>query len=136
VKLQSEAFQKYRQKPLLDILKVLLVKYFRLRWEFNANVALYTCRWYCEYFFRNCEQFLDLSTSVVVQPTSYQMVCWCVKVKSINTVQVDIHYVIINLNNLFLLKTKLIVTVFYTLVLCIFIWQQNDLWLKMSVLHF
>ena len=122
VKLHMEASQKCRQTPLLQILKAPLVKYFRLQWEFNANVALY-CRWYMN-FFSYCIYFLDLSTSVVVQPTSYQMVCCVSKLCLTCAVRVGIHYVITNLNNLFLLKTK---HRFCTLVLCICSWQQNDL---------
>jgi len=59
--------------------------------------------------------FLDLSTSVVVQLTSYQMVCCVSKLSLTNAVHVGIHYVITNLNSLFLLKTKLIITDFVLL---------------------
>jgi hypothetical protein len=39
-----EADPKYGQTPLLQILKVPLVKDSRFQWEFNTNVALYRYR--------------------------------------------------------------------------------------------
>lgn len=65
--------------------------------------------------FQVLQTFLDHSPSVVVQPTSYQMVCCVSKLSLTTTVQVGIHYVITNLNSSFLLKTKLIITDFVLL---------------------
>ena len=66
-------------------------------------------------FFSYCEHFLGLSTSVVVQPTSYQMVCCVSKLSLTNALQMGIHCMITNLNSLFLLKTKLIIIDFVLL---------------------
>ena len=108
VELHIETSQKCTQKTLLQILKVPLVKDVGLQQEFNANVALYRCRWYDKHF-------SDLSTSVIVQPTSYQMICCVSKLRLTNAVQVGLHDVITNLNSLFLLKTELIITDFVLL---------------------
>lgn len=50
VKFHVDASQKHGHNPLLQILKMLFIKDFRFFWEFNANVTLYVCRWYCEHF--------------------------------------------------------------------------------------
>ena len=70
---------------------------------------------YGEAFVRSCKHFFDHSTTVVVQSTSNQMICCVSKLSLTNAVHVGIHYVITNLNSLFLLKTKVIITDFVLL---------------------